>query len=118
MQECRQQQEPTEATQGRLNAAPERRRNPRPSGRGGCQRLTPAEKRYIRAMAELGAGPHRTGAIAEVLKRPVSSLAPVRANLIRKGMIWGPSHGDTAFTVPLFEDFVQRVMPGDSWRAD
>lgn len=81
-------------------------------------RLTPAEKRYIRAMAELGAGPHRTGAIAEVLKRPVSSLAPVRANLIRKGMIWGPSHGDTAFTVPLFEDFVQRVMPGDSWRAD
>lgn len=80
-------------------------------------RLTPAEKRYIRAMAELGAGPHRTGAIAEVMKRDVSTFGPVRASLIRKGMIWGPSHGDTDFTVPLFEDFVRRVMPGDAWRT-
>jgi hypothetical protein len=78
-------------------------------------RLTPSEKRYLRAMAELGPGPHRSGDIAEVLDRKVSSLAPMRATLINKGMIWSPSHGDTAFTVPLFDDFMRRVMPGDDW---
>jgi hypothetical protein len=79
-------------------------------------RLTPLEKRYLRAMAELGAGPHRSGEIAAELDREVSSLAPTRAQLIAKGMIWSPSHGDTAFTVPLFNEFMQRIMPGDDWR--
>ncbi len=79
-------------------------------------RLTPQEKRYLRAMAELGPGPHRSGAIAECLKREVSSLGPVRSALIVKGMIWSPSHGDTAFTVPLFDEFMQRIMPGADWR--
>ena len=74
-------------------------------------RLTPLEKRYIRGMAELGAGPHRSGDIAEILGREVQSLAPTRGNLIRKGMIWSPSHGDTAFTVPLFDQFMKRIMP-------
>ena len=68
-------------------------------------RLTPAEKRYMRAMAQLGAGPHRSGDIANILNRPVSSLAPTRNQLINKGMIWSPSHGDTAFTVPMFDQF-------------
>jgi len=80
-------------------------------------RLTPAEKRYLRAMAELGAGPHRSGDIAEVLGKKVTSLGPLRAGLIYKGMIWSPSHGDTAFTVPLFDEFMQRIMPGDDWKA-
>ena len=80
-------------------------------------RLTPQEKRYLRAMAELGPGPHRSGAIADCLKREVSSLGPVRSSLIVKGMIWSPSHGDTAFTVPLFDEFMRRIMPGDDWRA-
>lgn len=79
-------------------------------------RLTPLEKRYLRAMAELGAGPHRSGEIAAELDREVSSLAPTRAQLIAKGMIWSPSHGDTAFTVPLFDEFMRRIMPGDDWR--
>ncbi|MDX2207661.1 MAG: ATP-binding protein [Gemmatimonadales bacterium] len=79
-------------------------------------RLTPAEKRYLRAMSELGTGPHRSGDIAHELRRPVSSLGPVRAQLIAKGMIWSPNHGDTAFTVPLFDEFMQRIMPGDDWR--
>jgi hypothetical protein len=79
-------------------------------------RLTPSEKRYLRAMAELGPGPHRSGAIADVLGRNVSSLAPVRSSLIGKGMIWSPSHGDTAFTVPLFDQFIRRIIPGDDWR--
>jgi len=79
-------------------------------------RLTPLEKRYLRAMAELGAGPHRSGDIAEELKRKVTALAPTRNQLILKGMIWSPSHGDTAFTVPLFNEFMHRIMPDDDWR--
>lgn len=78
-------------------------------------RLTPTEKRYLRAMADLGAGPHRSGDISEELGRAVSSLGPTRAKLIAKGMIWSPTHGDTAFTVPLFDEFMKRIMPGDDW---
>lgn len=78
-------------------------------------RLTPAEKRYLRAMAQLGAGPHRSGEIADVLGRRVTSLAPTRSQLINKGMVWSPSHGDTAFTVPMFDEFIKRIMPGDDW---
>lgn len=79
-------------------------------------RLTPLEKRYLRAMANLGPGPHRSGDIAECLGRKVTSLAPTRNQLIAKGMIWSPSHGDTAFTVPLFDEFMRRSMPGGDWR--
>jgi AAA ATPase domain len=79
-------------------------------------RLTPTEKRYLRAMAELGAGPHRSGDIADILRRKVTALGPTRATLINKGMIWSPSHGDTAFTVPLFDEFMKRIMPGEEWR--
>ncbi len=74
-------------------------------------RLTPAEKNYLRAMAELGPGPHRSDDVAQVLKVSVTALAPRRNNLITKGMIWSPNHGDTAFTVPLFDQFMKRVMP-------
>jgi len=80
-------------------------------------RLTLAEKRYLRAMARLGPGPHRSGDISRVLGREVQSVAPTRSKLIQKGMIWSPSYGDTAFTVPLFDDFMRRIMPGDEWRA-
>lgn len=79
-------------------------------------RLTPFEKRYLRAMAELGPGPHRSGDIARILSRKVTSLGPTRNQLIAKGMIWSPSHGDTAFTVPLFDEFMCRIMPGKDWR--
>jgi hypothetical protein len=80
-------------------------------------RCTPAERRYLRAMAALGPGPHRSGDIAQTLSQKVISLAPLRDRLIRKGMIWAPSHGDTAFTVPLFHDYLARVMPGDAWKS-
>ena len=73
-------------------------------------RLTPAEKRYMRAMAELGAGPHRSGDIADMLGKKVSSVAPMRNTLISKGMIYSPAHGDTAFTVPLFDGFMKRMI--------
>lgn len=81
-------------------------------------RLTPSEKRYLRAMAELGPGPHRSGNIAEELKKKVTSIAPIRSQLIGKGMIFSPEHGDTAFTVPLFDEFMRRVMPGEEWREE
>jgi hypothetical protein len=78
-------------------------------------RLSPTEKRYLRAMAALGPGPHRSGDVARVLGRKVESLAPLRSRLISKGMVWSPGHGDTAFTVPLFDEFMRRAMPGDDW---
>jgi hypothetical protein len=80
-------------------------------------RMTPSEKRYLRAMAELGPGPHRSGDISTVLERKVTALGPTRNQLISKGMIWSPNHGDTAFTVPMFDEFMRRIMPGDEWRA-
>jgi hypothetical protein len=80
-------------------------------------RLKPSEKKYLRAMADLGPGPHRSGDIATRFGRAVSSLGPVRASLIAKGMIWSPTYGDTAFTVPLFDEFMKRIMPGTEWIA-
>jgi hypothetical protein len=74
-------------------------------------RLTPAEKKFLRAMAELGPDAHRTGDIAAVLGVQVNSLGPVRAKLIRKGMIYSPAHGEMAFTVPLFDEFMRRAIP-------
>ena len=81
-------------------------------------RLTPSERRYLRAMSQLGPGPHRSGDIADILDRKVSTLAPLRAKLISKGMVWSPNHGDTAFTVPLFDEFMIRTMPGTDWLTD
>ena len=71
-------------------------------------RLTPLEKVYLGAMADLGPGPHRSGDIAARLGVKVESVAPRRSALIKKGMVYSPSHGDTAFTVPLFDDFLRR----------
>ncbi|MBS0630142.1 MAG: ATP-binding protein [Verrucomicrobia bacterium] len=74
-------------------------------------RLIPSEKSFLRAMAELGPGLHRTGDIAEVLHQKITSLAPVRSKLIKKGMIYSPAHGEIAFTVPLFDEFMIRAIP-------
>ncbi len=74
-------------------------------------RLTPTEKNFLRAMAELGAGPHRIGDIADVMKMKATSISPTRADLIKKGMIYSPSYGEIAFTVPLFDAFMMRAMP-------
>ena len=73
-------------------------------------RLTPSEKRFLRAMAELGAGAHRSGDIATALGVAMRSLGPTRAKLIKKGMIFSPAHGTMAFTVPLFDEFMLRAM--------
>lgn len=68
-------------------------------------------------MAELGPGPVRSGEVAETLNRKVTSLAPTRSQLVAKGMIWSPAHGDSSFTVPLFDGFMRRMMPGNEWRG-
>ena len=73
--------------------------------------MTPTEKRYMRAMAELGPGAHRSGDIARAYGAKVTSVAPIRSTLISKGMIFSPAHGDTAFTVPLFDAFMRREIP-------
>jgi len=74
-------------------------------------RLTPSEKRFLRAMAGLGPGAHRSGDIADALGVSVNGLGPVRAKLLQKGMIYSPAHGDMAFTVPLFDQFMLRAIP-------
>ena len=74
-------------------------------------RMTPAERRYVRAMAELGAGPHRSRDVASVLGQRTSSVGSVRSRLIDKGMVWSPEAGLTAFTVPLFDEFMKRTTP-------
>jgi len=78
------------------------------------ERTTPSERRYLRAMADLGPGPHRSGDIANQLLKTVSTQAPVRSSLIRKGIVWSPTHGDTAFTVPLFHEYLLRTLPTNS----
>ena len=74
-------------------------------------RLTPVQRRYMRAMAELGPGPHRSGDIAGILNLKVTTVAPRRNALIANGMILCTAHGDTAFTVPPFDGFMKRTMP-------
>jgi len=74
-------------------------------------RLTPGERRFLRAMAGLGPGARRSSDIADALGVKINSLGPTRANLIQKGMIYSPAHGDMAFTVPLFDEFMLRAMP-------
>lgn len=72
-------------------------------------RLTPKEREYMAAMASLGPGPHRSGEVAQALGKTVKNVAPLRDGLIKKGMVYSPQHGDTAFTVPMFDEFMMRV---------
>jgi hypothetical protein len=74
-------------------------------------RLTPGEKNFLRAMAQLGSGAIRSGDIANCLGVKVNSIGPVRSKLIKKGMVYSPAYGDIAFTVPLFDEFMKRSIP-------
>lgn len=71
-------------------------------------RLTPKEREYVIAMAQIGAGPYRSSDIAGALCETSQSLGPRRSQIISKGMIYSPSHGDIAFTVPMFNDYLIR----------
>lgn len=74
-------------------------------------RLTPKEREYMYAMALLGPGPHRSGDVAARMGKSVNQVAPHRSGVIQKGMAYSPAHGDTAFTVPMFDAYLRRVMP-------
>ena len=75
-------------------------------------RLTPKEREYVIAMAQLGDGPYRSSDIAAALGETSQSLGPRRSQIIGKGMIYSPSHGDIAFTVPMFNDYLMRNFVG------
>lgn len=71
-------------------------------------RLTPKEKEYVIAMARLGSGPYRSSDVADILGEKLTTLGPRRAQIIAKGMIYSPAHGDIAFTVPMFDAYLKR----------
>lgn len=73
-------------------------------------RLTPKEKDYVFAMAKLGKGPYRSSDVADILTETVQKLGPCRAGLIHKGIIYSPAHGDIAFTVPMFDEYLHRIQ--------
>lgn len=73
-------------------------------------RCTPMEKNYLRAMAGINSQTPRSGDIALAMNKEVHQIAPLRQSLISKGMIYSPAHGDTAFTVPLFSDYMKRML--------
>lgn len=72
------------------------------------ERLTPKEKEYVIAMAQLGSGPYRSSDVADKLGEKLTTLGPRRAQIIAKGMIYSPAHGDIAFTVPMFDEYLKR----------
>jgi hypothetical protein len=73
-----------------------------------AERTTELELQYLRAMAELGSGPHRAGDVATVLKRTSEQLGPTRARLIDKGLIYTTGRGQGDFTVPQFDRYMRR----------
>jgi hypothetical protein len=74
-------------------------------------RVPETERRYLRAMAGLGPGPHRSGDIAAAMDRKASQVSKVRDSLISKGLLYSPRYGWTAFTVPRFDEFLLRIFP-------
>lgn len=73
-------------------------------------RITTSEREYLKAMAELGSGPHQSGDVAMAMGRSAQAVAPIRSRLIQKGMLWSPTHGEVAFTVPMFDVYLKRIM--------
>ncbi|MET0266332.1 MAG: ATP-binding protein [Duganella sp.] len=73
-------------------------------------RLTSKEREYVVAMAKLGNGPYRSAAVAQAMGETMQALGPPRAQLISKGMIYSPAHGNLAFTVPMFNDYLMRNL--------
>ncbi|TPW73496.1 ATP-binding protein [Schumannella sp. 10F1B-5-1] len=74
-------------------------------------RATALQRRYLRAMAELGPEPQKASDVAELMGRRSTQLGPTRAELINMGLLYTPQHGYAAFTVPHFDRFMHRAMP-------
>lgn len=82
--------------------------------RARVQRSTPEERRYMRAMAELGADGQKAADVADVLGKTSEQVAPLRARLINKGLLYTPRYGFAKFTVPQFDRFMRRYMELDA----
>ena len=74
-------------------------------------RTSDGERLYLRAMAELGRGAVRSGAVAERLGTTTQALAPIRDNLIKRAICYSPRRGEIEFTVPMFGDYMKRWIP-------
>jgi hypothetical protein len=75
------------------------------------ERATQNERRYMRAMAEMGDGPQRSGMVAQALGKSATSLSPQRDALIKKGLVYAPEHGALDFTEPQFAAYLRRTIP-------
>ena len=73
-------------------------------------RTTKAEREYLRAMASLGRGPYRSGAVATVMNKSTQQVSTLRDSLIKRGLCYAPQHDRIDFTVPMFDDFVLRRL--------
>ncbi|APE37800.1 ATPase [Nocardia mangyaensis] len=75
------------------------------------ERATPAEREYMRAMADLAGddGPVATAAVAAELGRKPASVSPARDGLIKKGLIYSAERGTIGFTVPHFGRYLRSV---------
>ena len=75
------------------------------------ERLTDRQQEYIRAMAELGPDPATSTAVAKMLGLTIKQAAPIRDEIIKKGVAYSPRRGLIAFTVPKFDEFLKRAIP-------
>lgn len=74
------------------------------------ERLTVRQQQYVLTMAKVPSLPAKSGEIAHLLKVPVKKAAPIRDELIKKGMIYSPAFGLATFTVPKFDAFLRRKI--------
>jgi hypothetical protein len=78
-------------------------------------KATEPERRYLRAMAELGHGVVSSTDVAACLHKKTTQVAPIRDALMKKGLCYSPRFNELAFTVPLFDQFMRRSMPVAAW---
>jgi hypothetical protein len=75
------------------------------------QRATQHERRYMRAMAEIGSGPYRSGVVAAKLGKSTTDVSRLRQSLLDKGLVYATEDfGFVEFTVPRFDEFMRRYM--------
>lgn len=74
-------------------------------------RIPDSEVAYVRLLASLGPGPHRSGTVAAAGGRATSELSAIRERLIREGVVYAPRYGWVEFAIPHFDDFVRRSLP-------
>lgn len=74
-------------------------------------RIPDSEVNYVRALASLGPGPHRSGEVAAAADRTTSAVAALRDRLINEGVIYAPRYGWVEFAIPHFDTYVRRTLP-------